>query len=448
MPIRSLPDIALEYHLVCYDKDGNERREEDGSLLSDTIAKRAADRAQGITDVFVMSHGWKGDVPAAIEQYDNWIRAMARCDADRASARRLLPGFTSLLVGFHWPSLPWGDESTGGSFDAGAGLAEDGFIQEWSDRIADTPAARQALRVLYRAARNDIEPERLPSDAADAYRVLEQEAQLGAAGVSGAPDADREPLDPQTAYEDWRDLEEMSFGGGSFGGLLSPLRQLSFWTMKKRARLVGERGGSALLRQIHDTCKRAAPPKDVRIHVMGHSFGCIVVSSMLRGADAHGTPASSAFLAQGAMSLWSYSHGLPGKPNDSGYFRPVIDTASVHGPIVVTTSALDRAVGTLYPLAAGAARQVDYDVTPRDLPTYGAIGAFGVQGDGLALEPRDISNDLTHSYQFQPGHIYNLKSDAVIKAGGGLSGAHSDIAHPEVGHAFWEAVLATADAHP
>ena len=45
-------------------------------------------------------------------------------------------------------------------------------------------------------------------------------------------------------------------------------------------------------------------------------------------------------------------------------------------------------------------------------------------------------------YGFEPGHIYNLEASHVIKNGGGFSGAHSDIAHPEVAHAMWQAVLA------
>jgi hypothetical protein len=86
---------------------------------------------------------------------------------------------------------------------------------------------------------------------------------------------------------------------------------------------------------------------------------------------------------------------------------------------------------------------VDFGGGARELPKYGAIGTFGLQGAGLAIEPRDISRDVTKAYGFVPGRVYNLKSDEVIRTGGGLSGAHSDIAHPEVGHAFWEAVLAT-----
>ncbi|MCC6433032.1 MAG: hypothetical protein IT354_20295, partial [Gemmatimonadaceae bacterium] len=56
-----------------------------------------------------------------------------------------------------------------------------------------------------------------------------------------------------------------------------------------------------------------------------------------------------------------------------------------------------------------------------------------------------ISTDLTADYHFAVGTIYNVNCDTVVKTGGGSSGAHSDIGHPELGHLFWEAVLVSPD---
>jgi hypothetical protein len=44
-------------------------------------------------------------------------------------------------------------------------------------------------------------------------------------------------------------------------------------------------------------------------------------------------------------------------------------------------------------------------------------------------------------YRFRVGGLYNLDGSAYICEGGGLSGAHSDIARPEVAHAVWEAAM-------
>ena len=106
-------------------------------------------------------------------------------------------------------------------------------------------------------------------------------------------------------------------------------------------------------------------------------------------------------------------------------------------PIVTTQSELDHAVGRYYPLAAGVAGQVIFNI-PGSLPRYGAVGTYGIQG----IDDRTI--DLTiagidHDYGFRPGKIYNIESTAVIKKLSGSGGAHCDIAHPEIAHAVWEA---------
>jgi hypothetical protein len=439
MPTRQTPRHTLPYYLLCVDESGVERREADGTLLSERIVAAVGGSNPPVTDVFVMSHGWKGDVPAAIEQYDRWIDAMADCADDRARARVVRPGFTPLLIGYHWPSLPFGEDAMGGNaFDTAEGAGADAFVDTWAGRIADTPAARAALRTLFDAALDDLEPERLSAAVIGAYQTLDREAGLGSGGPVAAPESDRAGFDPQQLYLDSLD-DEASYAGGLLGGLLSPLRQLSFWTMKKRARICGETGGHRLLAAI-----RAAGGKGLRIHLMGHSFGCIVVSSMLRGVDpAHALQVSSALLVQGALSLWSFAQELPGGGSAQGWFRPVLERHRIKGPLVVTTSRHDRAVGSLYPVAAGAARQVAYDTSTAKLPTYGALGTYGASGAGVAAETRAlVLGDVTSDHALAPGGVYNFNGDSVIRKGGGAAGAHSDIAHAELGHLFWNAVLA------
>ena len=75
----------------------------------------------------------------------------------------------------------------------------------------------------------------------------------------------------------------------------------------------------------------------------------------------------------------------------------------------------------------------------QQLPKYGGIGAFGLQGQGLTVHDLPIG-DAVQPYDFQRGHIYNLECTNVIKDGSGASGAHSDIAKPEVAHAMWESI--------
>jgi hypothetical protein len=49
---------------------------------------------------------------------------------------------------------------------------------------------------------------------------------------------------------------------------------------------------------------------------------------------------------------------------------------------------------------------------------------------------------LDERYGFKAGAVYNVNGNDYIRNGGGASGAHNDIAHPEVAHAYWEAILA------
>ncbi len=91
MTIETLPNEDLQYYLISYDKKGRERRDDPdgpGGLLSERIKQDLQE--QPITDVFFISHGWKGDVPAAKEQCNDWIGAMLKCKEDRERCVRFV----------------------------------------------------------------------------------------------------------------------------------------------------------------------------------------------------------------------------------------------------------------------------------------------------------------------------------------------------------------------
>ncbi|MER2266088.1 hypothetical protein [Methylobacterium oxalidis] len=434
MPYRTIPGSASRYALLAFDAEGSERSDDPdarGSVFSERIL--ADMTAATPTDVFILSHGWKGDVPAAIEQYDRWIAAMDR-SGGRAEAERQRSGFTPFRIGVHWPSQPWGDEELGAG---GASFAPVDPVEAYVERLGDRPGLRQAIRTVFAAAAREPAAERLPAEAEDAYRQIDNLlAEVGSAGA--APDDDREPFDPQAYFEAAHEDAETSFGSGNdLGGILAPLRQLSFWKMKQRGKVVGEGGMHSFLHAL-----QASVGEETRIHLMGHSFGCIVTSAMLCGPGTGGTRAksiASLSLVQGALSHWSFCGDIPVSPGTPGYFNRLVADRMVAGPTVTTRSIYDTAVGRFYPLGAGVANQIAFG--PEGMPRYGAVGAFGAQ----ALDPEAVELEMRQAdqpYDFEAGRVYNLDASRFIRNGDGASGAHNDIDGPEVAHMVWSAALA------
>ncbi|MBA4017558.1 MAG: hypothetical protein C0483_10335 [Pirellula sp.] len=307
--LRTIPGTEWSYHLIPFDEHGRERPWH-GRLVSEQVQDRLKSRP--FTDVFIFSHGWRGDVSDAVDQYDAWVGAMAGCTADLAAVKRERPDFSPLLIGVHWPSLPFGDEELRAYQAAAIGPArrrnDDERVDFFARRISDSRRAQGALRTILSAA--DQPPtEVLSRDVARAFFDLQTEAGLRANRTS-APGADCEPFDPTQLYAQIRSDRRGGGDGGFQGaddlnGFLQMLGYLSFWKMKDRARMFGETGAHQLLQSL----QRLDAGRDVRFHLMGHSFGCIVVSACVAGPPGARTkplPVASLSLVQGALSLWAY----------------------------------------------------------------------------------------------------------------------------------------------
>ena len=426
-----------KYSLIAFANDGRERSDDpdgvNGQLSTRIIEDISHDTS--VTDVFLLSHGWMGDVPTAIDQYNRWIGAMNALGSDRARMIKLRPGFKPLWIAVHWPSKPWGNEEFGG---AGAAFsAPYDPIDLYVERLGDRPGLREAIAVVVSEAARHPDATRLSFAAENAYLDINKLLQLGATGVGGSPGTDRKAFDPNVYFEAAR--QEASFGlGDVLDGVLAPLRQLSFWEMKQRACQIGETGMHGFLADL----QLAFGKRDVRIHLMGHSFGCIVTSAVLCGPASGArpiNPVDSLALVQGALSLWSYCSKIPVVPGQSGYFHKIGE--AVAGPILTTRSIFDTANGRFYPLGAGVANQINF--AHGELPVYGAIGSFGAQGlvPAAADMPMRAAND---DYGFVAGQIYNLEASQFIRIGSGPAGAHNDISGREVAHAIWQAALPVA----
>ncbi|OHE79753.1 MAG: hypothetical protein A2107_14680 [Verrucomicrobia bacterium GWF2_62_7] len=431
MPIRTIPNSDVTYSLIAFDARGRERKDDPagiGGVMSARIIQDAL--ANPPSHIFFFSHGWKGDVPAAIDQYNRWIKAMIDLPGDSAG---MGPGFKPLWIGLHWPSQPWGDDELGSNSFEASSVSSNELVERYVSRLGGDPEeVRKLLQVIFHE--NDINAGaiELPAHVVEAYNSLAGAIGRTSVGPEAAPGDDDAPFDAAAAFDAANEAGD-AFGGLSLGGLLGPLRQLSFWTMKSRARTVGEGGMHSFIAALQQALPSA------KFHLMGHSFGCIVVSSILGGPGGKSPlprTVDSAVLVQGAVSLWAYADSILGTAK-KGYFNAAIKRAAVRGPLITTHSRHDTAIGVIYPVAAGLSGQVDFAAV---LPRFGGIGAHGLQGLGGVNAIRMLPQ--TGDYGFVPGGIYNVESSEFICKRDGASGAHSDIDGPQVAHAIWQAALA------
>jgi hypothetical protein len=190
----------------------------------------------------------------------------------------------------------------------------------------------------------------------------------------------------------------------------------TFYAMKSRAGDVGSRGVAALLDTV------AATHPGVRVHLAGHSFGARVVAMAAATSTA---PISSMSLLQGAFS----HRGLAARDDrlrmPDGAFRRVLTGGHLRGPVVVTHTHNDKAVGLAYALASRLADQVASGVGDPGDP-YGGLGANGAVGTAEAVAG-ELGDEHT-TYAFQPGRVHNLHADKFVTG-------HSDVTNLAVANA-------------
>jgi hypothetical protein len=209
--------------------------------------------------------------------------------------------------------------------------------------------------------------------------------------------------------------------------LLNYAQALSFYTMEKRADSIGENAVYALL-QFVLAVKPAGTA--LRLHLLGHSFGCKVVCSALqRLVDNSGASPLLGDVAFDVVLLQAaFDNDLLEAGQDYGGLLQGLPTLRV----LVTRSDEDKALQNLYPRAHRLAHllgQVKPALGATGLSTTTATqagGAADVQvGPGFdpataSFSARLTVADLTPLHKANPG------------GADGLSGHHSDIFHKEI----------------
>lgn len=405
------------------------------------------------TDLLVVSHGWNNDAADALRLYRRLLtnvgeRARGRWDdrevavlavfwpSKRFADRDLIPGGAAELSG-DVPTAVLLDEieELRGSFDD----EHLDRLRELAPRLVDSREARrgfaEAVRELVDVGDDEEVDDEIPSgffsiDGADMIEELgvprdEEVAAIGG-GREGGIAVVGEPGPTGDATSGGA-----AFLGSTFSGLRSGARNAlnlaTYYTMKQRAGDTGRRGVAPVLRQM-----REAVP-DLRLHLVGHSFGGRLVAAAALGEDDTdpALPVDSVTLLQAAFSHHGFAEDY--EPGKHGFFRNVLSGARVRGPLIVTHTHNDRANTWAYPMASRLRRQrAAMFGGPND--PYGAIGSNGALKTPGAEFGELLSAD--GDYRFGPGEIRNLEASAFIPD-------HNTVTGDEVAHAIVSVVEAS-----
>jgi len=424
---------GLPYWELGFDQDG--RLVAPGSLFDELPG-------QGLTDLFVLSHGWNNDLGIARRLYQRFFTQLGDTLARTSALQR--DGVRVGMVGVIWPSMRWADESLPGVAEGMAGLAaEPSDSQLVEDLRAQFPGGEQGKTL---DELTDLLT-RQPEEDAELARFHELVKDLVGARDLGAPEDEGEANlfevgDPEELFEQFATLvPQPETEGGPMGlgdrfgklwkGAKEVLRQATYFEMKRRAGTVGRNGlGPAVARL-------AEIQPGLRVHLIGHSFGARLVSFALAGLPAGATgpasPVKSLTLLQGAFSHFAFARAVAAIDGRDGALAGVTDR--VDGPLLASFTRLDTAVGKAYPLASMLSRDATSGFDDL-LYKWGGVGHDGFQAVDAGQVPMA---PVEQPYQFAAGRFFNLDANAVIRNGGPPSGSHSDIVHPEIAWALLSA---------
>ncbi|GGZ07058.1 serine-threonine protein kinase [Streptomyces poonensis] len=423
------PEMSVSpYWELTFDADGDVDDRQRERLLTQVVRR-------GVRHLVVFAHGWNNDRAAATRLYSRFF----------APFPDLAPHAPLGYVGVLWPSMRFADERVSGFAPATAAPPTRPVLDKGSRHALLETFPGRATVVDQLARLLDQRPD--DAGALDEFgrlvrllvEVRPQGPQAAFAAdtlAGGVPQGDPEMLFGDTVAicgEFAGALAETESAAGIraagpprlWDGAHELLRQATYFAMKRRAGTVGERGLGRAVGQLAQT----AP--DVRVHLVGHSFGARLVSFALRGLPRGVRTVGGVTLLQGAFSHYAFAARLPHDPRSGGVLHG--QQNRIDGPLVCCHSRHDSALGTFYPLAARTAGD-SHSLTGFDAgrllgAKWGALGHDGVRAvpDTPALGLAD-----TLRLRLPTSGCVNIDAASVVRRGGPPAGAHSDICHQEL----------------
>ncbi|MYW67730.1 serine-threonine protein kinase [Streptomyces sp. SID8379] len=410
----AVPEVHVRpYWELTFDADGDPDTGQRDRLVREV-------RERGVRDLVVFAHGWNNDRSLATRLYGRFF----------APFPSLAPDARLGYVGVLWPSMRFSDEPIP-DFDpqaAGATAAP--------PRTALDNGTRRALGTVF--AGSGAVVDRLagllgeqPEGAFDEFGgLVRQLTGVRTDGIAADTVAELSAHSALAMFQkdthrvclEFADaLEETARGVTSFAlpsgltkawkGAHELLRQATYYAMKKRAGSVGQKGLGPALGRL------AAEAPDVRVHLVGHSFGARLVSFALAGLPAKASNVKSVTLLQGAFSHYAFARrgALNGQQS------------RIDGPLVGCYSGFDTALSVMYPLAS---RLAGDDRGAVDLGLrWGALGHDGILD--VAGTVRKSLAEVVRGGVPGAGCV-SVDASQVVRNGPPPSGAHSDICHEEL----------------
>ncbi len=444
--------MAITILEVEFDKDGNlvtPAQEQD--IITALNAPGST-----VTDVVVMSHGWNNDLNDARTLYRDFFHSVEQVDP--AAADHII------AVGILWPSKKFADADLipGGAASADEDPIADGVLlqrlEDMKPLFAEAAAngKLEQMKSLVPDLHNDQAKQnqfvsllgQMLDQQTDATQLSPEEGTTSVSEYANTKGGSKllasfgAPIVPKPKIGAGGGAELGGFAGnpalhrsapgaaaglGDFftgikAGALRLLNFATYYVMKNRAGKIGRDSVNPLLQRI-----QSAAPQSLNFHLVGHSFGGRLVTAVVDGPN-H-LRIQTLLLLQAA-----YSHnGLASnfEPGESGFFHNVFDQHKVTGPILITHSMHDSAVGTAYPLASrlnGDDAAALGDANDK----FGGMGANGAQHIEVMntnLLPANGSYDFVSSGKL----VFNLNGDSIIQS-------HGDVARPETAAALLAAI--------
>lgn len=411
----------------------------------------------GTTDLIVVSHGWNNDRTSAEDFYSKLFGNFA----DVTASDPLIQKRKLAIVGVIWPSRKWDDfikqpaaatAATGGarstaaaskaaslaamqaSIDLVAPLFDDPGDDQQLDKLRrlvpdleDNPAAQvafvEALRLLLDPNQSQASQQSSDDGSAVFFRgqadvIFNRASQTAIA--SPVPSGSASALDNTGQAAGFGDVLS-----GTANAVANLLNLTTYFEMKQMAGTVGKLGVAPLIDQLATQVER--------VHLVGHSFGGRLVTAA--SASCTTPKLHSLALLQAAFSHNGFSK------KRKGFFRSVLNDHRLKGPILVTHTKNDLAVGLAYPAASRISRDNASAFGGPD-DEFGGIGSNGAQQleDGELVSSTNRLLAVGQPYQWQPGKFHNLESSNFIKNPKG-GDAHGFIFVPEVAWAISRALL-------